>query len=114
MLNASQRAFMQYQDKRVPVLSPATYTLLDCLWEDDYESWGLVNQDDDPQGLKMVLAFDALVRRQCIRPLNRREVARMQAGGWHDQRPASPLTVDPYGTVLHAMDDLFHLFNEEA
>ena len=52
----------KYQSTDLPVLDNKTYDLINTVWEDDYESFGLVNPDDDYASYTLVVALDKLVR----------------------------------------------------
>jgi hypothetical protein len=76
--------FNEHRDASLPELAEATCALLEVVWEDDYESFGLVNASDDPALFAVVTSLDAAVRADSIPVLSREEIAAVKEEGWHD------------------------------
>jgi hypothetical protein len=108
------RCFNEHRDPSLPEISEATGAILETIWEDDYESFGLVNPLDDPEGFRLVKKLDELVRKSGCRTPTDEEVARWKEDGWHSAE-ATDSDADVVAALCKAeafapLDELFHLF----
>lgn len=55
--------FNSHRDSRVPELCDRTCEILSQIWEDDFESFELVNPEDDPVFYVMLIELDKSVRK---------------------------------------------------
>lgn len=109
--------FNRYRDSSMPELAPATCSLLEVIWEDDYESFGLLNPVDDEMSFDLVKKLDELVRRHSLPVLADEVGTALRENGWTD------LDEDDLGWAevglladagaLRIMDDLWMLWNDE-
>lgn len=84
--------FNEHRDASLPELAEATCALLEVVWEDDYESFGLVNPSDDPALFAVVTKLDTAVRADFIPVLSAEEIAAVKEEGWHDAESDLALT----------------------
>lgn len=77
-------AFNRFRSSDLPPISEAVAALLEVVWYDDYESFGLINSEEDPASVELVKRLIATVERDAVPVLSDAEVEALKEAGWHD------------------------------
>jgi hypothetical protein len=113
---------MQSEEITALNLHPLTYKLLESLWEDDYESFGLISPSEDNESFEMIKKVDINIKmipeettvKLCV--LTDKEL--FDGADADQDSPANLIwrEVDPYITaaIREIASQLFMLWNEEG
>lgn len=110
--------FNRYRSPALPELSPATCAILETVWTDDYESFGLISPEEDAEAFALVDSLQLLVNHSGVRVLTDGEIQRWKDDGWHNSEDGDSdhdvvVLLAEYG-VFEILDQLFHAFTDAA
>ena len=106
--------FNRYRSPALPELQTATAALLEVVWEDDFESCGLVSPTEDKPLFDLVVALDAAVIAEKSPTLSEEEITALKESGWHDAEGVALAAMDKFQTedgypskVWAILEDIF-------